>query len=60
MRLSSPTKKVFNWSIIIACVAVVAFVVSFFVLTAILGWVAFALLLIAFVLLMLGCALKGF
>ena len=60
MRLSQPTKSVFAWSWILAALGVVAFVVSFFVLTAILGWVAFALVLIGFVLLFLGCALKGF
>lgn len=60
MRLSAPTKKVFNASLIIAVLSVVALIVSAFVLTGILTPVAYALMLIAFVLLALGNMLKGF
>jgi len=59
MRLSQPTKPVFAWSWIIALLAAVCFVVSFFVLPW-LGWCAFGLMAVAYVLLMLGVALKGF
>jgi hypothetical protein len=60
MRLSSPTKKVFNAAMIIAIIAVIAFIVGFFALEAVLPIVAFALMLIAFALLAMGAALKGF
>jgi len=60
MRLSQPTKSVFTWSWIIAAVGVIAFVVSFIALEAILAPLAFALVLVAFVLLFLGVLLKGF
>ena len=60
MRLSAPTKKVFNACLIMAIVSVVVLVVSVFVWTDVLPLVAYALMLISFILLALGTLLKGF
>jgi hypothetical protein len=60
MKLTQPTKAVFNWSLIIAIVAAVCFIVSFIIAPALLGYIAFGLMTVAFVLLTLGVALKGF
>jgi|GEM_PF-2375448 len=60
MKLTQPTKPVFNWSLIIAIVAALCFIVSFFVAPVLLGYCAFGLMTVAFVLLAMGVALKGF
>ena len=59
MRLSQPKKKVFNACMIIGIIAIIAFIVSFFVTGAWLGYVAYGLLLAAFALLTASVALKG-
>jgi len=59
MRLSQPKKKVFNICVIAAVIAVVAFVVQFFVGPAWVIYAAYGLLLAAFLLLTASVALKG-
>ena len=41
MKLTQPTKAVFNWSLIIAIVAAVCFIVSFIIAPALLGLYCF-------------------
>lgn len=59
MRLSQPKKKVFAVCMIIGLIAIVAFVASFFVDVAWLGYAAYGALLVAFALLTASVALKG-
>ena len=60
MRLNAPKKKVFWICVIAAAVAVVAYIVGLIIALPVLIYIASAVLLVAFVLLMLGNTLKGF
>ena len=60
MKLSQPTKKVFNASLILAVVSVLVLVLSVFVWTDVLPLVSYVFLLVSFILLALGNMLKGF
>ncbi len=62
MKLSQPKKAVFNWSLTLAVVGAVCFIASFLIapIAGLLGYLAFGLVAVAFVLLTLGVALKGF
>lgn len=61
MRLTPPKKNVFWLTVILAAVAAVAYVVTFFVeLPAFVAICAVALLAVSYILLVLSIALKGF
>ena len=62
MRLSQPKKAVFNWSLTLAVIGALCFIASFVIvsMSSLYGILAFAFMTVAFVLLMLGVALKGF
>lgn len=59
MRLSQPKKKVFAICMILGAIAVLAFVASFFVSLSWLGYAAYGVLLVSFLLLTASVALKG-
>ncbi len=59
MRLNAPKKKVFWLTVVIAAVAVVAFVVGLFTLPVI-SYISFGVMTVAYVLIVLGNVLKGF
>lgn len=60
MRLSAPKKKVFSITLIVAILAVAAFVVGLVMELSIVTICGFCALAIAYILLALGVALKGF
>ena len=62
MRLTPPKKNVFRLTVILAAVAVVAYVLPLVVsaVPAFVGIIGAAVLLVAYVLLVLSIALKGF
>lgn len=59
MRLSQPKKKVFLISVIAAAVALVAFIVSFFVEPMWVLWASIGLLFATYLLLAASVSLKG-
>jgi len=60
MRLTPPKKNVFWTTVIVAIVAVVAFVVGLIMELSIVTICGFAVLAVAYILLVLSIALKGF